>query len=120
MSFWLALLLAPAAHGETLWKEWYLVTRKGAALSFSLKYASGSASLAVIMQDLESDAGDAGIKLTLSAQSGETITASDTSCTPSKATSRGCRGKARFTPRLRLLRTIAPRLNRDSLALHPF
>ena len=59
---------------------------KGAALSFSLKYASGSASLAVIMQDLESDAGDAGIKLTLSAQSGETITASDTSCTPSKAT----------------------------------
>jgi peptide/nickel transport system substrate-binding protein len=59
---------------------------KGEALSFSLKYASGSASLAVIMQDLESDAGDAGIKLTLSAQSGETITASDTSCTPSKAT----------------------------------
>ena len=60
--------------------------KKGEALSFSLKYSSGSTSLAVIMQDLESAAGQAGIKLTLSAQSGETITASDTSCTPSKAT----------------------------------
>jgi peptide/nickel transport system substrate-binding protein len=60
--------------------------KKGEALSFQLKYASGSAAQTVIMQDLESDAGSAGIKLTLSAQSGETITASDTSCTPSKAT----------------------------------
>jgi peptide/nickel transport system substrate-binding protein len=60
--------------------------KKGEALSFQLKYSSGSTSLAVIMQDLESDAGSAGIKLTLSAQSGETITASDTSCKPSKAT----------------------------------
>jgi peptide/nickel transport system substrate-binding protein len=59
---------------------------KGESLSFQLKYASGSTSLAVIMQDLESDAGDAGIKLTLSAQSGETITASDTSCVASKST----------------------------------
>jgi peptide/nickel transport system substrate-binding protein len=59
---------------------------KGEALSFSLKYASGSASLAVIMQDLESAAGQAGIKLTLSAQSGESITADDTSCKPSKST----------------------------------
>jgi peptide/nickel transport system substrate-binding protein len=60
--------------------------KKGEALSFQLKYSSGSTSLAVIMQDLESDAGSAGIKLTLSAQSGETITASDTACKPSKAT----------------------------------
>jgi len=60
--------------------------KKGEALNFQLKYSSGSTSLAVIMQDLESDAGSAGIKLTLSAQSGETITASDTSCKPSKAT----------------------------------
>jgi len=60
--------------------------KKGEALSFQLKYASGSTSLAVIMQDLESAAGQAGIKLTLSAQSGETITASDTTCTPSKST----------------------------------
>jgi peptide/nickel transport system substrate-binding protein len=60
--------------------------KAGQALSFQLKYSSGSTSLAVIMQDLESDAGSAGIKLTLSAQSGETITASDTACKPSKAT----------------------------------
>jgi peptide/nickel transport system substrate-binding protein len=60
--------------------------KKGEALSFQLKYSSGSTSLAVIMQDLESAAGEAGIKLTLSAQSGETITASDTTCTPSKST----------------------------------
>jgi peptide/nickel transport system substrate-binding protein len=60
--------------------------KKGQALSFTLKYSSGSASLAVIMQDLESSAGQAGIKLTLSAQSGETITASDTACTVTKST----------------------------------
>jgi peptide/nickel transport system substrate-binding protein len=60
--------------------------KKGEALSFQLKYSSGSTSLAVIMQDLASDAGQAGIKLTLAAESGETITATDTSCTPSKST----------------------------------
>jgi peptide/nickel transport system substrate-binding protein len=59
---------------------------KGEALSFTLKYASGSTSLAVIMQNLESTAGSAGIKLTLSAESGESVTATDTACEPSKST----------------------------------
>jgi peptide/nickel transport system substrate-binding protein len=60
--------------------------KKGEQLSFQLKYASGSADQQVIMDDLASDASQAGIKLTLSAQAGEAITGGDTACTPSKAT----------------------------------
>jgi peptide/nickel transport system substrate-binding protein len=59
---------------------------KGEALSFSLKYASGSTPLTVIMQNLESTAGQAGIKLTLGAEAGEVVTANDTACKPSKST----------------------------------
>src|ERR1700722_13767530 len=59
---------------------------KGEALSFTLKYASGSTPLTVIMQNLESTAGQAGIKLTLGAEAGEEVTADDTACKPTKAT----------------------------------
>jgi peptide/nickel transport system substrate-binding protein len=60
--------------------------KAGQKLELSLKYPSGSATQTVIFQDLASKAGQAGIKLDLSAQAGETITASDTACTPSKST----------------------------------
>ena len=60
--------------------------KKGEKLSFSLKYASGSASLTTIMDALQSDAGKAGIKLSIQAVAGEQVTAVDTACKPSKST----------------------------------
>jgi peptide/nickel transport system substrate-binding protein len=59
---------------------------KGEQLNFKLQYASGSTSLTVIMQGLESSAGQAGIRLVLSAGSGEEVTAADTACTVTKST----------------------------------
>ena len=59
---------------------------KGEKLQFQVQYASGSQDLTTIMTALQSDAGKAGIDLVISAQAGQTITANDTACTPSKAT----------------------------------
>jgi peptide/nickel transport system substrate-binding protein len=59
---------------------------KGEKLQFQVQYASGSQDLTTIMSALESDAGKAGISLVISAQAGQTITANDIACTPSKAT----------------------------------
>jgi peptide/nickel transport system substrate-binding protein len=60
--------------------------RRGEALSFNLKYATGSAFLVSEFLGLQSDAGLAGIQLNLAQQAGQEITATDTACTPSKAT----------------------------------
>jgi peptide/nickel transport system substrate-binding protein len=60
--------------------------KPGQQLTFQLQYSSGSTSLSVIMQNLESTAGQAGIKLSLSAVAGELITANDTTCHPTKST----------------------------------
>lgn len=59
---------------------------KGAKLQFNVQYASGSTPLTTIMQAFQSNAGQAGIKLNISAVAGSTITANDTACTPSKKT----------------------------------
>ncbi|HEY2578860.1 MAG TPA: ABC transporter substrate-binding protein [Streptosporangiaceae bacterium] len=59
---------------------------KGEKLQFQVQYASGSQDLTTIMTAFQSDAGKAGIDLVISAQAGQTITANDTSCSPSKAT----------------------------------
>jgi len=59
---------------------------KGEKLQFQVQYASGSQDLTTIMTAFQSDAGKAGISLVISAQAGQTITANDTACTPSKAT----------------------------------
>jgi len=58
----------------------------GEKLQFNVPYSSGSQDLATIMTAFASNAGQAGIKLVISAQAGETITADDVSCSPSKAT----------------------------------
>ena len=59
---------------------------KGEKLSFSLKYASGTAFLTTEFDAIQSEAGEAGIQLNLSEQAGQEITANDVSCTPSKST----------------------------------
>ena len=59
---------------------------KGQKLQFQVQYASGSQDLTTIMTAFQSDAGKAGISLVISAQAGQTITANDIACTPSKAT----------------------------------
>jgi peptide/nickel transport system substrate-binding protein len=58
----------------------------GEKLSFSLKYASGTAFLTTEFDAVQSEAGEAGIQLNLSEQAGQEITANDVSCTPSKST----------------------------------
>lgn len=58
--------------------------KAGEKLSFNLKYSSGTAFLTSEFQAVQSDAGQAGIQLTLSQQAGEEITANDISCTPSQ------------------------------------
>lgn len=60
--------------------------KAGQKLSFNLKYASGTAFLTSEFQAIQSEAGQAGIQLTLSQQAGQEITANDIACTPSKAT----------------------------------
>src|SRR5579875_2087230 len=59
---------------------------KGEKLEFNVPYSSGSADLTTIMTAFASNAGQAGIKLNITSQAGETITADDIACTPSKAT----------------------------------
>jgi peptide/nickel transport system substrate-binding protein len=59
---------------------------KGEKLQFNVQYASGSQDLTTIMDALQSNSGSAGIKLNISAVDGSTITANDTTCTPSKKT----------------------------------
>jgi peptide/nickel transport system substrate-binding protein len=57
----------------------------GAKLSFQLKYASGVPTMAAMMNQLATDAGQAGIQLVLSQGAGPTISQDDTACTPDQS-----------------------------------
>jgi peptide/nickel transport system substrate-binding protein len=59
---------------------------QGEKLEFNLQYANGSSPLQQIMTQLQSDAGQAGIKLNMQQQAAELITGNDTACTPSPKT----------------------------------